>query len=70
MKLDVWEFTAYASGTPFAVWVIFWGGAERLEGTFKSAFLIEGAAPFWSAAGIKIYVAISWLGALFWSLVN
>ena len=56
-------------GTLFAAWVVFLGGAERLEGTIKSAFLINSMAPSWHAAGIKVYVAISWVGAVAWILL-
>jgi len=50
--------------TLFTAWVLFLGGAERLEGTIKSAFLLNTTAPSWHAAGIKGYVAISWVGAV------
>jgi hypothetical protein len=55
--------------TLFTAWVVFLGGAERLEGTIKSAFLINSMAPSWHAAGIKVYVAISWIGAVVWILL-
>jgi hypothetical protein len=59
----------FGAVTVFAAWVVFFGGAERLEGTVKSAILVQANAPFWHAAGIKAYVGISWLGTLFWFLV-
>jgi hypothetical protein len=39
----------------FWFWVLRWGGAERLEGTFTSGFLISVFAPNWSAEGIKLF---------------
>lgn len=39
----------------FWLWVVKWGGAERLEGTFASGFLISIFAPNWSAEGIKLF---------------
>ena len=57
------------AATVFAAWVVFLGGAEWLEGTIKSGFLIHAAAPFWHAAGIKAYVAITWVGAVLWVLI-
>jgi len=53
----------------FAGWVIFLDGAERLEGTIKCAFVIQALAPAWHAAGIKVYVAICWVGAVIWFLL-
>ena len=53
------EWIVLAALTLFTAWVVFLGGAERLEGTIKSAFLIHSSALSWHAAGIKAYVAIS-----------
>ena len=63
------DLVVFAVVTAFAAWVVFFGGAERLEGTLKSALLFEASAPFWHAAGIKAYAAISWLGTLLWLLL-
>jgi hypothetical protein len=63
------DWIVLALVTLFATWVVFLGGAERLEGTIKSAFLIDAAAPSWHAAGIKAYVVITWLGAAIWILL-
>ena len=41
--------------TVFWLWVLAGGGAERLEGTFASGFLISMFAPKWSAEGIKLF---------------
>ena len=65
--MDKWIFLGAL--TVFSAWIVFLGGAERLEGTIKSAFLVNAAAPSWHAAGIKVYVAISWIGAVVWLLV-
>lgn len=48
----------------FWLWVLRWGGAERLEGTFASGFLISWFAPKWSAGGIKSFALLSLLGTL------
>jgi len=47
------DVAAFGAVTAFAAWVVFFGGAEWLEGTIKSAFLIHAWAPFWHATGIK-----------------
>jgi hypothetical protein len=39
----------------FWLWVVRRGGAEWLEGTFCSGFLIHIFAPRWSAEGIKLF---------------
>lgn len=39
----------------FWLWVVRWGGAEWLEGTFTSGSLINIFAPRWSADGIKLF---------------
>jgi hypothetical protein len=42
-------------------WIIWWDGAEWLEGTFTSAFLVSWLAPTWSAEGIRLF---AWLSLL------
>jgi hypothetical protein len=39
----------------FWLWVVRWGGAELLEGTFISGLLIHFFATRWSADGIKLF---------------
>jgi len=39
----------------FWLWVLRWGGAEWLEGTFVSGVLINLRAPFWGSEGIKLF---------------
>ena len=48
----------------FAAWVIFFGGAEKLEGTLLSFFVIDMFAPFLSAGMLKLYIAVVWIGDL------
>jgi hypothetical protein len=64
------DWAIVGGATVFAVWVVFLGGAERIEGTIKSAFLIHSWAPYWHAAGIKAYIAISWVGLVIWVLIR
>ena len=45
--------TFYLLNLAFWLWVARWGGAEWLEGTFLSGFLVSIWAPRWSAEGIK-----------------
>jgi hypothetical protein len=54
MSLIAW-IIAYALNMLFWLWIVRWGGAERLEGTFSSGLLISVFAPKWSAEGIKVF---------------
>ena len=45
----------YSINLVFWLWVVRWGGAEWLEGSFTSGFLIHFFAPRWSADGIKLF---------------
>ena len=45
----------YMINLVFWLWVVRWGGAEWLEGTFSSVFFISIFAPRWSADGIKLF---------------
>ena len=47
--------TVYLIDLVFWLWVVRWGGAELLEGTFTSGFFIHFFAPRWSADGIKLF---------------
>ena len=51
----------FAAYTLFYAWVLFWGGAEWLEGSFLSRLLIHQQAPRWSAQGIKLFLGLPWL---------
>ena len=46
---------AYLINLVFWLWIVRWGGAEWLEGTFISGFLVHIFAPRWSADGIKLF---------------
>ncbi|MBA4391471.1 MAG: hypothetical protein C0399_11115 [Syntrophus sp. (in: bacteria)] len=54
MSLIPW-IIAYIVDLLFWLWIVKWGGAERLEGTFTSGFLVNVFAPRWSVEGIKFF---------------
>ena len=54
MSLANWV-GSYAIEVLFCLWLIRWGGAERLEGTFASGFLVSWFAPNWTSDGIKVF---------------
>ncbi|MBB4220597.1 hypothetical protein EJP67_23645 [Variovorax guangxiensis] len=71
LSLFIW-IAAHAAEALFCLWVLRWGGAERLEGTFASGFLISNFAPRWSAEGLKmaalillVFCAVSFAAGLF-----
>lgn len=53
-----WWIASHALSTLFWLWVLLWGGAEWLEGTFASGFLISWIAPTWSADGIRLFALL------------
>lgn len=50
----------------FWLWVIRWGGAERLEGTFTSGLLVNYFAVNWSAEGIKLFAWLTLIATTIW----
>jgi hypothetical protein len=60
MGLLVWV-AIFVACNLFCAWVLFWGGAESLEGSFLARLLIHQQAPRWSAQGIKLYLGLSWV---------
>lgn len=63
ISLVQWILCAALSSV-FWLWVLCWGGAQRLEGTFASAFLISWFAPRWSAEGIRLFALLSLVGTV------
>jgi hypothetical protein len=54
----------------FWLWIIRWGGAERLEGTFTSGLLISYFAPGWSAEGIKLFAWLTMIAGTVWFIAG
>lgn len=52
----------YGINALLLAWVIWWGGAERLEGSFLAG-LLDHFAIGWTAGGIRLY---AWL----WLIVS
>jgi hypothetical protein len=51
------------------VWIIFFDGAEQLEGTLASAFLFHPLAPTLPSSLLKLLAVVNWLGSLVYFLV-
>ncbi len=69
MSLIVW-ITLHFGNTLFWLWVVRWGGAEWLEGTLASGFVINIFAPRWSSDGIKLFGWGILIGDIIWFLVG
>jgi hypothetical protein len=69
MSVGVWVLI-FALESLLWAWVLFWDGAEHLEGTFASGFLVDIFAPRWSADGIKLFAALTWLFTGVWFVVG
>jgi hypothetical protein len=54
----------------FWAWIIFLGGADWLEGSFISAFLISVHAPQWTAEEMKAFVGLIWFFEGIWFVVG
>jgi hypothetical protein len=69
MSLLLWV-AVFAVLSLFWSWILFWGGAEWLEGSFLSGLLLDVWAPRWSADGIKVFVKLTWFLAGVWFVVG
>jgi len=63
------QILTLAASTAFAAWLIFFGGAERLEGSFGSAFVFHPLAPTASASILKLLALVAWLASLGYFMV-
>ncbi len=51
-------------------WILFWGGAEWLEGSWLAALFVHARAVEWNAEGIKLFAALMWLGGTIWFCIG
>ena len=72
-----WWVALHAIDALFWLWVLRWGGAAWLEGTFASGFLVSIFAPRWSEEGLRMFAflmlivcALSFLTGLFFPAVR
>jgi hypothetical protein len=54
-RLVIYWLLGHILNAAFWSWVVFYDGAERLEGSFASGFLINIWAPGWTAEGIRFF---------------
>ena len=66
----IWWIVFYILDLLFWCWIIFWGGASWLEGTFKSGFLLSTFAPRWSTDGIRLFAWLSLIVSTLWFIAG
>lgn len=69
MSLTSW-ILIYGVELLFWLWILRWGGAEWLEGTFTSGLLISIFAPRWSADGIKLFALLTLIAGTIWFVIG
>ncbi len=69
MSLLVW-IIVFGLSSVFWAWIIFGGGADWLEGSLLSGFLVSWLAPRWSADGIKLFAGLTWLVQGIWFVIG
>ena len=57
-------------GSLLWAWIILWGGAEWLEGSFLVGLLVHFRAPARAADGIRIFAWGTWLVQAVWFLLG
>jgi len=66
----MWNLISFIGTTTFAIWVIFFDGAEQLEGTVFSGIIFGWMAPMESASVLKIAAVVLWLTSLVYFLMD
>jgi hypothetical protein len=69
MSLLTWEIL-FAVSSLMWIWILFLGGADWLEGSFLSGFLVSIHAPLWSADEMKLFVVLIWIGEGIWFAIG
>ncbi|WP_062477647.1 hypothetical protein [Variovorax boronicumulans] len=54
----LWWVVFHALDALFWLWILRWGGAAWLEGTFLSGFLVSIFAPRWGAEGLRMFALL------------
>lgn len=69
MGLIAWTLVFLASSL-FWSWIIFWGGAAWLEGSFVAGLFVHFRAPTWTEEGIKIFAVLTWICEFIWFMIG
>lgn len=61
MNAGFWEWLlTYAIVSLFYAWILYWGGAEKIEG-WLALFVIGWFAVNWNEQQIKLYTYLVWI---------
>ena len=60
----------YVVDLVLSLWILRWGGAQWLEGTFSSGLVISWLASRWTAEGIRAFVLLSFVLTAIWFVVG
>jgi hypothetical protein len=69
VSTHAWIITHLVSAL-FWSWIAFWGGAERLEDTFASSWLVNWRAASWDADQIKFFAWLKLIVGGIWFFVG
>lgn len=69
MGLAAWIGLFFFSSL-FWAWILFWGGADWLEGSWLAALFVHFRAMEWSAPGIKLFAGLVWIGQGIWFVIG
>jgi len=66
----MWTYIGFAAATIIAVWIVFFDGAEEIEGKLVSVLLVDFLAYFLTATYLRVYVSILWLVQLYFLIFS
>lgn len=69
MSTQSWVIS-YVVEVFFLLWLLRWGGARVLEGTFASGCLISFLTPTWSEEQIRLFALVALLASTAWFLLG
>ena len=69
MGLAAWVGVFLVSSL-FWAWILFWGGADWLEGSWLAAVFVHFRAMEWTAEGIKLFAGLVWLCESIWFAIG
>ncbi len=69
MGVAVW-IGLFLLSSLFWAWLLFWGGADWLEGSWLAAVFVHFRAMEWTAEGIRLFAGLMWLGEGIWFAIG
>lgn len=69
MGLALWV-GLFALASLVWAWILFWGGADWLEGSWLAVVFVHFRAVEWSADGIRLFAGLMWLLQTVWFVIG